>query len=152
MEWTTLLATVLGATIGVGSTLLAERMRSAREAAVSQEARRHDLYAAYLAALSRVADELWSLGHGEDRTNLQARAHDVWQRGDVYPLRYQMTIDAPDRIASASDACFRNLRAFRDVVGAGAEGGTDAFLEAQYRYDGALTTLRQGMRSDLEAA
>jgi hypothetical protein len=151
MEWGTLLATSLGAVIGVGSTLLTERIRAAGERSDRRETTRHQLYADYLTALARTADDLWALGHDTDRTDLRARAHGLWRGGDAYPLRYHLTITAPASIVTASDACFRTLRDFRDTTGAGAEGGSAEFAEAQERYGQALVTLHNAMRSDLKA-
>jgi hypothetical protein len=99
--------------------------------------------------MARVADELWILGQDPDQSDKKARAHDVWRRGDAYPLRYHMTITAPADIVVVSDACFRGLRDFRDVIAAGTEGGSPDFLRAQSRYDELLAALRQVMRTDL---
>ncbi|MEU4465660.1 hypothetical protein AB0G20_18405 [Streptomyces sp. NPDC024017] len=60
-----------------------------------------------------------------------------------------MTITAPADIVVASDACFRGLRNFRDVIAAGAEAESTDFLQAQSRYDELLAELRQAMRADL---
>ncbi|MFJ9173860.1 hypothetical protein [Streptomyces sp. NPDC102360] len=149
MEWTTLAATSLGAIIGIGSTLLADRLRAAREQTQRTEAMRQQLYADYLAALSRVADDLHALGSSTDRTEMRARVSETWRRGDAYPLRYHMTISAPPNMVPVSDSCFRRLRAFRDVVATGAGSGTPSFEAAQNAYDQALTTLRGLMRTDL---
>ncbi|MEU8688520.1 hypothetical protein [Streptomyces sp. NPDC048665] len=149
MDWGTLIATGLGATIGVGSTLLNESIRTRREREDRREAARHQLYSDYLAALARVADELWILGQAPNQSDIKARAHDVWRRGDAYPLRYHMTVTAPVDIAAASDACFRGLRDFRDVIAAGMEGGSADFMQAQSKYDELLTALRWAMRADL---
>ncbi|WP_329571727.1 hypothetical protein [Streptomyces sp. NBC_01361] len=140
----------MGASIGVGSTLLAERMRVSRERQDRREALRQQLYADYLSALARVADSLWALGQSPDRADLLVKAHDLWRGGDAYPLRYHVTINAPSHIAAASDTCFRSLRDFRDAVGAGVEGGSPEFTQVQRRYDEALISLHQAMRADLK--
>lgn len=127
MGWPPLFATVLGAVIGVGSTVLTEWMRTARERTQRQESQRHQLYADYLAAIARVADDLWTLGMDADRSHLLRRAHDFWRTGNAYSLRYHVTIKGPAHIVEASDTCFRRLRHFRDVVGSGADGGSTEF-------------------------
>ncbi|MER7172049.1 hypothetical protein [Streptomyces mesophilus] len=149
MEWITLVATGLGALIGVGSTLLAERVRASREESQRRHDLRQQLYADFLAALSRVADELYALGSVPDRNEMKARASEAWRRGDAYPLRYHMTISAPVGMVSASDNCFRRLRDFRDVVASGTASNTAEFRAAQVAYDQSLTKLRELMRADL---
>ncbi|MBC9715347.1 hypothetical protein H9Y04_22620 [Streptomyces sp. TRM66268-LWL] len=152
MEWITLAATCLGALIGVGSTLLAERLRASREESQRRQGLRQQLYADFLAALSRVADDLYALASSPDRNELPVRASEAWRRGDSYPLRYHMTISAPAGMVTASDACFRRLRDFRDVVANGAVSGTPEFRAAQAAYDQSLTRLRELMRTDLGLA
>nr|WP_285561247.1 hypothetical protein [Streptomyces hygroscopicus] len=53
MEWLSLASTALGAVIGVGSTLIADRLSWRRERAGQSFDVRRQLYAHYTAALSR---------------------------------------------------------------------------------------------------
>ncbi|MEU1086219.1 hypothetical protein ABZ401_05185 [Streptomyces sp. NPDC005892] len=58
MEWMTLVATLLGAVIAMGSTLLVEARKDRREAAGEWRRSRRELYGAYLGTLSQVRGEL----------------------------------------------------------------------------------------------
>ncbi|MGW4806477.1 hypothetical protein [Kitasatospora sp. NPDC004272] len=151
MDWGTAVSTLIGAAIGLGATYTGDAVRARRGRRERWSEQRRQLYADYLAALSRVADDFHAIARHPDRTDLDVRASDAWRSSLVYGLRYQMTIDAPEQIADLSDDCFRRLREVRGVVGDGARTRSPEFRTAAHAYDSALTRLRAAMRSDLAA-
>jgi hypothetical protein len=151
MDWGTLAGTALGALLGVGTTLIAERSRWQRETSAREQAVKQQLYAEYLGALSLTTHRLRDL----KRTTGFTREERVRQAGEIlgstnaYHLRYQMLIIAPARLGDAADQAFMHVRALRDRFDEpdmDADGGWSATMRAVSE---ALDSLRRAMRSDL---
>ncbi|MFI9718479.1 hypothetical protein ACIHFE_02335 [Streptomyces sp. NPDC052396] len=151
MDWGTLVGTGFGAVVGVGSTLLSDRVRWRRDHAARQQDVKRQLYGEYLAALTRTRTDLKEVvrttaSAGEERAR---RAGDAYRDGGAYELRYQMAIIAPGRVVDPSETALRLLRDVRDHI---RDGADQARLDSEFgRLTAAVKELRDAMRADLGA-
>ncbi|MFJ6232687.1 hypothetical protein ACIQH0_01210 [Streptomyces griseus] len=153
MEWIPLVTTGLGAAIGVGSTLLADRARWRRDRAGQDLDVRRQLYADYTAALSRIRSALHECAQEDTPTAERTRrVREEFLAPGAYEIRHQLAIVAPPEIVDAARSAFVVLRDTRDLVAAGASVGDVAYAELEERLDAAVAALRAVMRLDLGAA
>ncbi|MGW1255756.1 hypothetical protein ACWD5Q_11350 [Streptomyces sp. NPDC002513] len=150
MDWGPLLGTALGALVGVGSTVIVDRVRWQRDQTARQRDIKRQLYGEYLAALMRTRNQLKDIASSslgaEDRA---LQAAESFREGGAYELRYQMSITASAVVVEHSDASLRRLREVRNQIQEGVTG--DDLKEA---YSIMMTTVKalwDAMRSDLEA-
>ncbi|MFF7200616.1 hypothetical protein [Streptomyces sp. NPDC008141] len=150
MEWISPVSTALGAVIGVGSTLLAERLRWRRDRITQAHATRQQLYADYSAALSRMRTALSEYAHAVQPVEERARrVRELFLAPGAYELRHQLAILAPREVIDASQAAFLVLRETRDCLVAGADADSASYRELDEAFDGAIGRLRTVMRRDL---
>ncbi|MFC7305800.1 hypothetical protein ACFQVC_16430 [Streptomyces monticola] len=151
MDIGTLIGTGLGAVVGVGSTLMADRVRWKRDRAARREDLKRELYGEYLAALTRTRNQLKDLVKARNFTP-DERAHqagELYREGGAYELRYQMSITAPEQVVKRSDDALRKLRDVRDRL---QEQVTDSELDTEFtRLIKSVKSLRDAMRADLGA-
>ncbi|MEV4874477.1 hypothetical protein [Streptomyces cyaneofuscatus] len=153
MEWITLASTALGAAIGVGSTLLADRARWRRERAGQELDVRRQLYSDYTAALSRIRTALNECAQTDMAAGERSRkVREVFLSPGAYEIRHQLAIVAPPEIVEASRSAFVVLRDTRDLLVTGASINDAAYVEMEERFDAAVAELRSVMRLDLGAA
>jgi len=151
MPWFSLVSTLLGAIIGIGSALIIERSKFTRERQINVMEQRRIVYADYLSSLSRTRNELRLAAHRES-TPLEERiilAEEAFKEGQTYELRYHVALLAPASLVQTSDAAFRLLRDLRDVVAAGGVRGQADYIAARDAWEKAFGTLRIAMRQDL---
>ncbi|MFG3252460.1 hypothetical protein [Streptomyces sp. NPDC048172] len=151
MEWISPVSTALGAGIGVGATLLADRLRWRREREDRALETRQQLYAEYSAALSRIRTALNEAANdpglsGEERG---ARVRELFLAPGAYELRHQLAILAPQEVIAASSTAFKLLRDTRDRLVEGADAESAAYVGLEDAYDAAIAELRRVMRKDL---
>jgi hypothetical protein len=128
MDLGTLIGAALGAVVGTGSTVLADRLRWSRDrisrhedaahAAVKQDlALRRDLYGQYLAALSLATHQLRGLLRDEARRNADrsGEADKIMSESAAYLLRYQIRMISP-HLEQPVEASFDALRGLRRCV------------------------------------
>jgi hypothetical protein len=153
VDWGTLAGTALGAALGVGTTLLAERSRWRREHTARERAVKQQLYAEYLGALSLTTHRLRDLKRntGLTREKRIARAGEILGSTNAYHLRYQMLIIAPEPLGTTANQAFRCVRDLRDRFD-GPDVSTDPeWSSTMDAVSEILNTLRTTMRSDLSS-
>ncbi|MFK4070414.1 hypothetical protein [Streptomyces sp. NPDC029674] len=152
MGWGTLIGTGLGAIVGVGSTLLVDRVRWRREQDTRQEEIQRQLYGDYLAALERTRTHLKDLRRLPDQApDERARqVRDAFREGGTYELAYRIAITAPDSVVRVSEDAQHKLRDLRDALISGAECGTRSPVQAALRQS--IESLRDAMRAALGTA
>ncbi|MFJ9676824.1 hypothetical protein ACIRP2_02025 [Streptomyces sp. NPDC101194] len=151
MDWGTLLGTALGALVGVGSTLIVDRLRWQRDQTARQRDIKRQLYGEYLAALMRTRNQLKDIASSSLAAQDRAlQAGEAFREGGAYELRYQMSITASAVVAEHSDASLRRLRDVRNQIREGATG--DDLKETYHVLITVIKALRDAMRSDLEAS
>ncbi len=154
VEWISLVSTLLGAGIGVGATLLADRIRWRREREDRETMARRQLYAEYTAALSRVRTALHESAQGTGRAapGTEEHAREVRERflaPGAYEIRHQLAITAPADVVEAARSAFLALRTTRDRVLEGVPADSAAYAELEAETDAAIAELRRVMRRDL---
>ncbi|MFH8620217.1 hypothetical protein ACH4E8_34770 [Streptomyces sp. NPDC017979] len=151
MDWLTLLSTLLGAVVGVGSTLLADRARWGREIRSQALEHRRTLYGEFLTTLNLAQESLFAVAYGrhpaELTRDLAARA--VFGEHQVYAVRERVVLSGRESVVAAADLAFNHLKAFRDVVGSGARPDSPELAEAIHAYGTVLRELRHAMRDEL---
>ncbi|MFD0689240.1 hypothetical protein [Actinomadura fibrosa] len=149
MSWIPLLATVIGAIIGLGSGLLTDQLRSRREQTDKWKIARREAYANYLSSLHDANEGMRAVSLGEHPPELtrKAAARAAFRAAGVSKAREHIILIAPEPVVSSADDAFRDLRTMRDRIGAGD-------TQAQYEpvltaYGEHLHALRQAIRHDL---
>ncbi|HET6858741.1 MAG TPA: hypothetical protein VFH94_16830 [Streptomyces sp.] len=150
MDWGTLIGTGLGAVVGVGSTLIADRVRWKRDQGARQEDVKRQLYGEYLTALTRTRNELKELRGAAVAPDERARlAGQFYRQGGAYELRYQLAITAPTAVVECSEDALRKLRVVREKI---EEDVTGAPLDEEFTaLIHSVKSLRDATRSDLGA-
>jgi len=160
-QWATLLATLVGACVAMGTSLLVEARKDHRE--LVREDRRHtydvmsewrktrrDLYAAFLAVLTQARGEL---GHLSENTEMSERERTQMARRAFrrcYELRFQLELFAPADVVDPALAYFRCVRSFRYAVGEGLRHTDQQFEHHAEQMKDTLAAARDAMRKDLE--
>ncbi|MFJ6796458.1 hypothetical protein [Streptomyces sp. NPDC091268] len=121
MEWTALVATVVGAVIGVGSTLATDRIRWRRDTGERDRETLRTVSAEFLDALTQARDAISDAsrsGHLPVEERAQLARAGILDHG-VHPKQYQLELLATPEVARlAGDAAYR-LLLYRDAVVAG---------------------------------
>ncbi|MFF0064198.1 hypothetical protein ACFYRC_22100 [Streptomyces sp. NPDC005279] len=150
MEWISPVSTALGAVIGVGSTLIADRLRWRRERAGQSLDVRRILYGDYTAALSRMRTALNECALADiPAQERPQRVRELFLAPGAYEIRHQLAIIAPQVVVEAARTAFVVLRDTRDLLLEGAGIEDQAYRELEDRFDSALAVLRSAMRRDL---
>ncbi|WEH38156.1 hypothetical protein [Streptomyces sp. AM 2-1-1] len=149
MEWMTLVATLLGAVIAMGSTLLIEARKDRRETTGEWRRGRRELYGAYLGTLSQVRGELalLILDRAPSDGERLVLARQIFAR--CYELRYQLEVFAPRAVVEPALRYFRCVRTLRDEAGGGVVDGDARCERAFVDVMDALAGVRDAMRLDM---
>ncbi|GAA2677959.1 hypothetical protein GCM10009864_57120 [Streptomyces lunalinharesii] len=151
MSWGTLVGTIIGAVLGIGSTLTADRVRWRRERALNGALARRELYGQFLGALIATRMKLSELlrddecGAGERRR----QASNLLHGGGAYELRYQIRITAPSDVVDKVEVAFQTLRSMRDCVAEGLETDSPEYTHARELHRAAASDLTAAMRHEL---
>ena len=123
MDWSTLVATLVGAAIAMGTTLMVEIRKVRHENESEWRRTRRTIYAEYLTVLTQARWELAAIaGNGE--LSAEARrttANAVFAR--CYQIRHQLELHAPPAVVDPALTYFRSLREFRNGVRGGLRDG-----------------------------
>jgi hypothetical protein len=149
MSWIPVLATAMGAIIGLGSALLTEHLRSRREHNELSTTVRREVYADYLSTLHDANEAMRTVALGEHPPDLPRKqaARAAFRAAGVTKAREHIILLAPPAVITAADQAFRSLRTIRDRIGQGEQ-------LAQYEpvlltYSEHLHALRDAIRHDL---
>ncbi|MFJ4845526.1 MULTISPECIES: hypothetical protein [unclassified Streptomyces] len=150
MDWLAPVNTLLGAAIGVGATLLADRLRWRRDRAALHQDTRRQAYAAFMGALAEAYAQLWEIAHaGRPADEARAAAHQVFASSTLYPLRYELALIAPWEVMDPVNQAFWKVRSLRDLVGGGAGTEDPGFGRHVHDYLAAAEEAQAAMRRDL---
>ncbi|MDO0933958.1 hypothetical protein QQY66_20560 [Streptomyces sp. DG2A-72] len=149
MEWTTLVATLVGAAIALMTALWVEARKDHRDVAAEWRNTRRDLYAAYLAELTQARNELVILS--VDTSTVGTRRFQESRRVFMhcYRLRYQLELFAPKEVLEPALEYFRLVRTFRTKVGDGSCTTEESCQVYTNPAKNALVRAREAMRADM---
>jgi hypothetical protein len=149
VQWTTLLATLVGAAVAMGTALAVQTRKDRHDLAAEWRQIQRETYMTFLSGLARARSELLALSKKSGMTETE---HDEAARqvfAPCYEQRHHLEVVAPPDVADAALTYFRTVRGLRDVVAAG-KGITDPKWEANARNaKRALETLQEVIRGDL---
>ena len=150
MQWTTLLVTLLGAAIAMGTALLVQARRDRHDLAAEWRKTRREMYMTFLAVLAQARNELLALAKksGMTEANRDEMARQVFAR--CYEPRHHLELIAPREVSEPALAYFRSVRSLRNLVAAG-KGITDPEWKPHAtQVKRALDTAQEAMREDLQ--
>jgi len=116
VDWVPVVTTVLGAIIGVGSTLLVDRFRSGQERDRQWEEMKRESYVQFLVAAHHTQQALCMVTEGASEISKAIHARDAFRVNGIYAACEQVMIVAPDNVRVVANEVFELLREFRDRV------------------------------------
>jgi hypothetical protein len=150
MEWTTLVAALVGAAIATATTLLTENRRDRREAATEWWRTRLDMYAPYLSGLAQACGGLGELSRSK-RVMTDDEREDETRRlfAPCHELRHRFELVAPPDVLEPGLEYFRRARDLRNLVGASGERDRAKFRNADTLVFDARSLTISAMQVDL---
>ncbi len=153
MDWTVPLSTLVGAFVGVGSTLLVDVVRSRRDRIHQAVTIRRQVYAQYLEALTKTDGELQMLAVSQATPVDELDTRTAWRKYSLLALRYEVELVAPESVSKTADAAYRTLRNMRNAINTTklrvGTPGSPEWEEVHLPYIQAIDTLRSIMRADI---
>ncbi|MFF1723443.1 hypothetical protein [Streptomyces sviceus] len=151
MEWTTLAATGLGAFVGVGSTLLADRVRWRRDLAERTRQERKEIYVACLTKYRQAYEDMYAAAlRPPAGVPLDTAVREAFRASGCDEIRESALVCAPQEMSDVIEAVYATLRQLQDVLAA-ADPPLDspAFQEHRLAHAKAVWAARAAMRRDL---
>ncbi|MEV5527913.1 hypothetical protein [Streptomyces prunicolor] len=154
MEWMTLAGTGVGAIVGVGATLLADRVRWHRELAERTRQERRQIYVTCLTRYRQAYEDMYAvaLAHRhQEPTALDAAVREAFRGSGCDEVRESALICAPERLSDVIEEVYATLRELEDVFTAGQPAlDSPEFQERRLKHAQAVWAARAAMRRDLE--
>ncbi|MFE6339002.1 hypothetical protein ACFVOK_38295 [Streptomyces sp. NPDC057798] len=152
MQWTAIVATAIGAVIGVVSTLTADHVRWRRDLSERDRDALRTSYAQYVEALTQARDEITQTSRAPGLT-AEERADSVRTvigRHGVYARQHQLELTAPVKVVRLAINAANELAGYRDSVINGFMREDPECVEARRAYREARYRLIDAMRFSLE--
>ncbi len=154
MDWTTLAGTGLGAVVGVGATLLADRVRWRRETGERDRRERRDLYVTCLTRYRLAYEDRHTaaLAHRDGHAGRpDAAVRDAFRASGCDEVRETVLLCAPQETTAVMEDVYTTLRELLEVFAAGDPApDTPRFQEHRLRHAQAVRAARDAMRDALE--
>ncbi|MFD5845594.1 hypothetical protein [Streptomyces chartreusis] len=152
MQWTAIVATAIGAVIGVVSTLTADHVRWRRDLSERDRDAMRTSYARYVEALTQARDEITQTSRDPGLT-VEERAESVRTvigRHGVYASQHQLELTAPVKVVRLAIKAAHELAGYRDSVINGFMREDPECAKARRAYREARYRLIDAMRVSLE--
>ncbi|MFJ7019884.1 hypothetical protein ACIQUW_16175 [Streptomyces sp. NPDC101117] len=151
MDWTTLAATALGAFVGVGSTLLADRVRWRRDQADRTRQERRQIYVTVLTKYRLAYKDMREAALTGDGRERAAAVRQAFRSSGCDEARESALLCAPQAMADALEAVYATLRDLQDAFATGDPPlDSPAMQERRLRHAEAVWSARAAIRGDLE--
>ncbi|WP_406254996.1 hypothetical protein [Streptomyces chartreusis] len=154
MDWTTLAGTALGALVGIGSTLLADRARWRRDLADRTRQERRQIYVTVLTKYRLAYEDMYAAAarHPEGGAR-EASVQEAFRASGCDEARETALICAPQEMSDVLENVYATLRDLQDVFAAG-EPPLDSpeLQERRLKHAKAVWAARAAIRRDLERA
>jgi hypothetical protein len=156
MDWTTLVATLVGAAIAMGTSLGVEIRKDRHNTESEWRRTRREIYAAYLTVLTQARWELSGVAGNDELSDAVRRAtsNEIFAR--CYQIRHQLELYAPSSVVEPALAYFRTLRAFRNAIREGLRDGAPDYYNHESEYAAHVKRVkedfgrcRDAMRNDI---
>ncbi|MFJ9173857.1 hypothetical protein [Streptomyces sp. NPDC102360] len=149
MTWTALVATLVGAAIATGSSLLIEGRRDRRSTATEWRQARRILYGAFLGAMTRARSELYMLSRDDQISGIERLRSARESFAQCYETRYELEVFAPQSVVLPALGYFRAVRRVRDAVAAGQPHDAPEMDALRDAVTATLRVTRDAMRKDM---
>ena len=151
MNWSTLLSTLVGAVIGVGSTVILDVSRWHREGSQRWALSRRASYIDFLTALSAAHSGLVSavLRIHADDGDAYGKLHEAVHGSQIWQRRQSLALTAPQNVLVQAVQATSCLELLRDILIIQPDIESDAYTVARNALWSANATLREVMRQDL---
>lgn len=156
VDWSVPVSTLVGAIVGVGSTMLADRSRWKQDRSRERDRLRRESYRNYLAAVIQAHEAMRAAangtgGNGADGSPESKRAAitEAFRSADPYVHRFDLSLVAPTNVVTSAVAVFRRLRDIRDLLLSGAVAESAEYRAVQRAYYDAIKEMSDAMRQDL---
>ena len=150
MEWAPVIATAVGAVVGLGSALVIEASRIRRQDRLSRVTSRADAYVDFLAVVARCHDAIRETAFAEvSPADADSAIRRTFQASGIYASYYRVGIVAPAAVVAAVHSSFLELRALRDVLISGAGTESPEFLASLQSCANSIRALIAAIRVDL---
>ncbi|MFI5886465.1 hypothetical protein [Streptomyces sp. NPDC051554] len=152
MEWFTLISTLSGGVLGVGSTLVVEAVRARRERGRHQVELQRTACVRYLTALTETEAALQAIALSHSTPIANAEVVEAFRSRHVMAARYELFLVAPPSVYSAAHEAYDRLRAMRVAIATtNIVVGDDSpdWQAIHIPYDDAFRRLRVVMRESL---
>lgn len=156
MELGTLAVAAIGAIFGVGTTLVADLVRSRREQDRYWSETKRIVYARFLTSLAQAHSRMIGAAFNDQlddarRNGVHGAFHNDPQNSDAKSVLRELGIVAPDRIYQEALPVYRQLRAIRELLASRPLRPESAEYEAvRQPFFRDLETLQRAMRDDLQ--
>lgn len=149
MQWTTLLATLVGAAIAMGTSLVVQARKDRHDLAAEWRQIQREMYMAFLSVLAKARNELLALSKKTDLTEgeLDETARQVF--APCYEQRHHLEVVAPPNVTTAALAYFRVVRGLRNVVAGGKSVADPEWKANAAEIKQTLQSVQEAMRDDL---
>lgn len=150
MDWSAAVSTLVGAIVGVGATMLADRTRWKRDQGRERDQLRRESYGSYLAAIIKTHEAVRSAAtsHGSP-DGKRAAITEAFRSADPYVHRFELSLLAPADVVEDAVTVFRRVRHIRDLLISGVGAETAEYRAAQKAYYDAIKAMSDTMRRDL---
>ncbi|MFI7415134.1 hypothetical protein ACIBU0_41515 [Streptomyces sp. NPDC049627] len=155
MGWLTLISTLSGGVLGVGSTLVVESVRNRRDQRLRHAELRRTAYVRYLTALTETETALQTLALSRSTPIASSDVVAAFRSTGVIAARYELFLVAPAVVYDAAREAYDLLRAMRVAIATTTVvvGDESAEWQALHTpYDISLRKLRDAMRNSLGPA
>ncbi|WP_406444204.1 hypothetical protein OHB14_35320 [Streptomyces sp. NBC_01613] len=153
MEWMTLAGTGVGALVGVGSTLLADRARWRPDLAERTRQERKQIYVTCLAKYRQAYEDMYTAAAAADRQGVtpDGAVREAFRASGCDEIRESALICAPQDLSDVLEDVYSTLRELVEVLAAGDPPlDSPEFQEHRLRHGQAVWAARAAMRRDLD--
>jgi hypothetical protein len=151
VDWGTLVATISGAVIAIGGTVLADRLRTRHDDGRGRQDRRRDVYLHFIAAAGACHTRLRAIAQDPRGAGaLEEASRAALADTGLYDARERLFIEASPAVAKRGQEMFERLRSLRRAVAAGARLESPAFHGAYHPYIESVWAYRVAVRQELE--
>ncbi|MFD7388027.1 hypothetical protein ACFV46_06135 [Streptomyces sp. NPDC059852] len=151
MDWTTLAATALGAFVGVGSTLLADRVRRHHDRADRTRQERRQIYVTVLTKYRLAYEDMREAALTRDGRERATAVRQAFRSSGCDEARESALLCAPREMADALEAVYATLRDLQDAFATGDPPlDSPAMQERRLKHAEAVWAARAAIRGDLE--
>jgi hypothetical protein len=147
MQWTAIVATVVGAVLGVGSTLIADRLRWRRELAERDRDALRASFMEYLAALAQARD---AFSRAEPVQEHVGKGHIAIGEHGVYAVQQQLELIARQPVTDLAGRATLAILDFYDAVVAGHDVDSAEYVHAWQAVRETRRALVEAMQTALQ--